>query len=73
MTAAEWQVAYDASFLEFQGKPASIASPDANGWRFHVVRAGDTSLTVTPVMRDGPNPPRFTLSIHVDATRAEQQ
>lgn len=67
MTAAEWQVAYDPSFLEFQGTPDSIAHPDTNGWTFHVVRAGETSLTVTPVMRGGPNPPRFTVSIHIDA------
>lgn len=67
MTAAEWQVAYDPSFLEFQGTPDSIAHPDTNGWTFHVVRAGETSLTVTPVMRGGPNPPRFTVGIHIDA------
>ena len=67
MTAAEWQVTYDESFLEFQGTQDSIAHPDANGWTFHVVRAGETSLTVTPVMRRGPNPPRFTVSIHIDA------
>jgi hypothetical protein len=67
MTAAEWQVAFDPSFLEFQGTPETLARPDANGWTFHVVRAGETSLTVTPVMRGGPNPPRFTVSIHIDA------
>lgn len=67
MTAAEWQVMYDASFLEFQGTPDSLAHPDSNGWTFHVVRAGETSLTVTPVMRGGPNPPRFTVTIHIDA------
>jgi hypothetical protein len=66
MTAAEWQVAYDASFLEFQGTQDNIAHPDANGWTFHVVRGGETSLTVTPVMRGGPNPPRFTVDIHID-------
>jgi hypothetical protein len=67
MTAAEWQVAFDASFLEFQGTPENLARPDTGGWTFHVVRAGETSLTVTPVMRGGPNPPRFTVGIHVDA------
>jgi hypothetical protein len=67
MTAAEWQVAFDASFLEFQGTPENLAHPDTGGWRFHVVRVGETSLTVTPVMRGGPNPPRFTVGIHVDA------
>jgi hypothetical protein len=67
MTAAEWQVTYDASFLEFQGTQDKIAHPDSNGWTFHVVHAGETSLTVTPVMRGGPNPPRFTVSFHIDA------
>ena len=67
MTAAEWQVMYDGSFLEFQGTQDSLAHPDAKGWTFHVVRAGDTSLTVTPVLRGGPNPPRFTVTIHIDA------
>jgi hypothetical protein len=67
MTAAEWQVAFDPSFLEFQGTPENLARPDASGWTFHVVHAGETSLTVTPVMRGGPNPPRFTVGIHVDA------
>jgi hypothetical protein len=67
MTAAEWQVSFDASFLEFQGTPENLAHPDTGGWTFHVVRAGETSLTVTPVMRGGPNPPRFTVGIHVDA------
>ena len=43
MRAAEWQVAYDPSFLEFQGTPDSLAHPDSNGWTFHVVRAGETS------------------------------
>jgi hypothetical protein len=66
MKAAEWQVTYDASFLEFQGSSDGIAHPDANGWRFHAVRAGETALSVTPVMRGGPNPPRFTVSIHID-------
>jgi hypothetical protein len=67
MRAAEWQVAYDTSFLEFQGTDDTLAHPDTNGWTFHVVRAGETSLTVTPVMRGGPNPPRFTVSLHIDA------
>ena len=67
MQAAEWQVAYDPSFLEFQGTEDTLAHPDTNGWTFHVVRAGETSLTVTPVMRGGPNPPRFTVTIHIDA------
>jgi hypothetical protein len=67
MNAAQWQVAYDTAFLEFQGTPDNLAHPDASGWTFHVVRAGDTSLTVTPVMRGGPNPPRFSVGIHIDA------
>jgi hypothetical protein len=67
MRADEWQVAFDAAFLEFQGTPETLARPDANGWTFHVVRAGETSLTVTPVMRGGPNPPRFTVGIRIDA------
>jgi hypothetical protein len=67
MTAAEWQVMYDGSFLEFQGIQDSLARPDSKGWTFRVVRAGETSLTVTPVMRGGPNPPRFTVGIHIDA------
>jgi hypothetical protein len=67
MASAEWQVAYDAAFLEFQGTPESLAHPDSNGWTFHTVRAGETSLTVTPVRRGGPNPPRFTVSIHIGA------
>jgi hypothetical protein len=67
MAAAEWQVAYDAAFLEFQGAAESLAHPDSNGWTFHIIRAGETSLTVTPVIRRGPNPPRFTVSLHIDA------
>jgi hypothetical protein len=67
MNAAQWQVAYDSAFLEFQGTPDNLSHPDANGWTFHVVRAGETSLTVTPVMRGGPNPPRFSVGIHIDA------
>jgi hypothetical protein len=67
MAAAEWQVSYDKTFLEFQGAPETIAHPDTNGWTFHIVRAGETSLTVTPVRRGGPNPPRFNVSIHIDA------
>jgi hypothetical protein len=67
MNASQWQVAYDTAFLEFQGTPDTLAHPDANGWTFHVVRAGETSLTVTPVMRGGPNPPRFSVGIHIDA------
>jgi hypothetical protein len=67
MTADEWQVAYDKTFLEFQGAPETIAHPGTRGWSFHVLRAGETSLTVTPVIRRGPNPPRFTVSIHIDA------
>lgn len=67
MNAAEWQVAYDSAFLEFQGTSDNLSHPDANGWTFHVVRAGETSLTVTPVMRGGPNPPRFSVDIHIAA------
>jgi hypothetical protein len=67
MNAAQWQVAYDTAFLTFQGTPDNLAHPDANGWTFHVIRAGETSLTVTPVMRGGPNPPRFSVGIHIDA------
>jgi hypothetical protein len=67
MTAAEWQVSYDKTFLEFQGAPETIAHPETHGWTFHVLRAGETSLTVTPVIRRGPNPPRFSVSIHIDA------
>lgn len=67
MNAAEWQVAYDESFLEFKGSPDSLAHPDASGWTFHPLRAGETSVTVTPVMRGGPNPPRFSVTIHIDA------
>ena len=53
MTTDRWQVAYDNAFLEFQGTSDDLAHPGANGWTFHVRRAGDTSLTVTPVMRPG--------------------
>ena len=67
MNAAQWQVAYDSAFLEFQGTSDNLSHPDANGWTFHVVRTGETSLTVTPVMRGGPNPPRFSVGIHIDA------
>jgi len=67
MTTDRWQVAYDGGFLEFQGTSDDLAHPGANGWTFHVRRAGDTSLTVTPVMRPGPNPPRFSVGIHIDA------
>ena len=67
MAAAEWQVSYDKTFLEFQGTPETIAHPESNGWTFHILRAGETSLAVTPVIRRGPNPPRFTVSIHIDA------
>jgi hypothetical protein len=67
MNADQWQVAYDAAFLEFQGAADKLARPGADGWTFHVVRAGETSLTVTPVLRGGPNPPRFSVGIHIDA------
>ena len=67
MTTDQWQVAYDNGFLEFQGTSDELAHPGASGWTFHVRRAGDTSLTVTPVMRPGPNPPRFSVGIHIDA------
>jgi hypothetical protein len=67
MTTDRWQVAYDNALLEFQGSADDLAHPGAGGWTFHVLRAGDTSLTVTPVMRPGPNPPRFTVGIHIDA------
>jgi hypothetical protein len=67
MTAAQWQVAYDDALLQFQGSVDDLAHPGTNGWTFHVVRAGDTALTVTPVMRPGPNPPRFTVGIHIDS------
>jgi len=67
MAASEWQVAYDAAYLEFQGSAENLAHPDSNAWTFHIVRTGETSLTVTPVIRRGPNPPRFTVSIHIGA------
>ena len=67
MTTDRWQVAYDNAFLEVQGTADDLAHPGANGWTFHVRRAGDTSVTVTPVMRPGPNPPRFSVGIHIDA------
>ena len=67
MNAAEWQVAYDSGFLEFEGTPDALARPGDGGWTFHVLRAGETTLTVTPVMRGGPNPPRFSVGIHIDA------
>jgi hypothetical protein len=65
MAAAEWQVTYDAAFLEFQGTPEALRHPDAAGWKFAVVRAGETALTVSPVVRGGPNPPRFTVTLHI--------
>jgi hypothetical protein len=67
MNAAEWQVAYDTTLLAFQGTPETLARPGDNGWTFRVLRAGETTLTVTPVMRSGPNPPRFSVGIHIDA------
>jgi len=66
MTASEWQVMYDDSYLEFQGTREQLRSPDTSGWKFNVLRAGETPLTVTPVMRGGPNPPRFTVTFHVE-------
>lgn len=66
MDAAEWQVAFDKSFLEYQGTGESLHRPGAAGWTFHAVRAGDTSLTVTPVSRGGANPPRFTVTLHIE-------
>jgi hypothetical protein len=57
MNADQWQVAYDAAFLEFQGAADKLARPGAD----------ETSLTVTPVLRGGPNPPRFSVGIHIDA------
>ena len=65
MTADQWQVSYDAAYLEFQGTPDARRHPDAAGWKFTVVRAGETALTVSPVIRGGPNPPRFTVTLHV--------
>ena len=66
MTAAEWQVLFDDASLEFQGTPEQLRRPDPGGWTFTVLRAGDTALTVTPVIRSGPNPPRFTVTFHVE-------
>jgi hypothetical protein len=66
MTAAEWQVMFDAAYLEFQGTPEALRSPDETGWRFKSILAGETSLTVAPVIRGGPNPPRFTVTFHVE-------
>jgi len=67
MSASEWQVTFDAAYLEFQGTPDALRHPDAAGWKFTVVRAGETALTVSPVLRGGPNPPRFTVTLHVAA------
>ena len=67
MTAAEWQVSFDAAYLEFQGTADALSHPDPSGWKFTVVRAGETALTVSPVIRGGPNPPRFTVTLHVAA------
>ena len=66
MDAAEWQVAFDKAFLEYQGTAESLHSPGAGGWRFHAVRAGDAALTLTPVSRGGANPPRFTVTLHIE-------
>ena len=65
MVAAEWQVSYDGAYLEFQGTPEALRHPDAAGWKFTVLRPGETALTVSPVVRGGPNPPRFTVTLHV--------
>jgi hypothetical protein len=67
MTAAEWQVTFDPAYLESQGTPASRRHPESSGWKFTVIRAGETSLTVSPVMRGGANPPRFTVTFHVES------
>jgi hypothetical protein len=67
MSATDWQVAYDKTLLAFQGSAETLARPGDNGWTFRVLRAGETTLTVTPVMRPGPNPPRFSVGIHIDA------
>jgi hypothetical protein len=66
MTADEWQVRFDDKFLEYQGTPESRRRPAAEGWKFNAIAAGDTSLTVTPIVRRGPNPPRFTVTFHVE-------
>ena len=65
MAATEWQVMFDESHLEFQGDADNLRSPGPDGWRFKVVGAGETSLTVSPVSR-GANPPRFSVTVHVD-------
>jgi hypothetical protein len=65
MDAAEWQVAFDKSFLEYQGTAETLHTPGAGGWTFHAVRAGDTSLTLTPISR-GANPPRFTVTLRIE-------
>jgi hypothetical protein len=67
MTAAEWQVTFDPAYLESQETPESRRHPESSGWKFTVLRAGETSLTVTPVLRGGPNPPRFTVTFHVES------
>lgn len=65
MTAAEWQVMFDESHLEFQGDADGLRRPGPDGWRFNVIATGETSLTVTPISR-GANPPRFSVAVHVD-------
>jgi hypothetical protein len=64
MAADEWQVAFDDTVLSPFGTTENLRHPGNDGWRFTVVGAGETTLSVTPVLRGGANPPRFTITVH---------
>jgi hypothetical protein len=66
MNADEWQVTFDDIHIQYRGAPDALRTPAADGWRFTAIRAGDTALTVAPVLRGGANPPRFTVAFHLE-------
>jgi hypothetical protein len=67
MQADEWQVSFDGAILAAVGSPDDLRHPGREGWRLRAIAPGDTALTVTPAVRGGANPPRFTLTVHSES------
>ncbi len=70
LDVAEWQVDYDAASLSPLMSPETMRTPDAQGWLFRAVAAGQSDLTFTSIA-SCPAPPcpptvaRFVVTIHV--------
>jgi hypothetical protein len=63
MTADDWHLEFDEEFLRAAGAADSLRHPDAAGWKFTVLAIGETTLTASPVLQGGANPPRFEYTI----------